>query len=550
MSEAVGPGRVIADVARAAGPRLALAVLFAAPGCCILPLPIFLMFAGGACERAMGVRQARVSRSALGVLVAPLFYVPLFSFFVAESLVATRDGADADGWQQALAAIVVSSVLTTLLFPLYGAPLEAISRGGTVLEALLGSGAKAARHGVRSTLAHAAAVGTVGAAPWLVVALTRDALRDQPAALLLLLYVGALLAVTVNLGLVAHFWSGGRERFGSARSSHPVAPPRAEEGHSVGGRLAGSLVLGFAPAVVLGVVLVLALVSPTPAWRLETSATLVEPGLSFEDRAPSDPIVLEESNGLRVSSPRDDTWRVETADGGGAGEVRLLHGDESHAFVRRGRYGSRPMWSVCARALLETRCFSFDEHGVRLDDSPVDRLRERLGTVGTAFLALYSIALALLLLAQARRAGVAAELDRPRFDGSRETAAFVGTLRTESPLAIELGHVTVRGLATIDLGEHGTVRLPEGPHRLLVPPGSPHLVDGTELTMIATLRTATGSPFRDGAAPLPPDAKLVVGSLARARESYAEHVARVNVFAALPMLFLALGLSVAVLVNL
>ncbi len=548
MSESVGRARVVLDVARAAGPWVALAVLFAAPGCCILPLPIFLMFAGGACERAMGVTRARASRSGLGLLVAPLFYVPLLSFFVAESFV-VRDGPGTAGWAQALAAVVVSCVLTTLLFPLYGAPLEIIARGGAPFESVLSSGARAARHGVGSTLAHAVAVGTIGASPWLLVIATRALLRDTPLVLALLLYVAATLAVTLNLGLVAHFWSGGTERFGAARSTTPLARSRGEDGVSVLGRLAGSLILGFAPAVVLAVVLTIALLSPTPAWRVETSTELSEAALSFADHGTDEAIVLDQRSGLSVSSPADDTWRVETADGGGAGDVRILHGDEASAYVRRGHYGARPIWNLCARALRETRCFSFDEHGVRLDDSPLDRIRERLGTIGAGLLALYLVALALLILAQTRRAGIASQLDRPRFDGARETAAFVGTLRTEAPLPVTQSVVTIRGRATLELGEHGTVRLPEGKLTLLVPPASTHLVDGAELTMIATLR-ASGSPFRDGASPLPPDAQLVVGSLARARESYADHVARVNVFAALPMLFLALGLCCAVLVNL
>jgi len=548
MSEPVGRGRVVLDVARASWAWAALAVLFAAPGCCILPLPIFLLFSGGACERAMGGTRAGISRSSLGLFVAPLFYVPMLSFFVAESLV-VRNGGTADGWAQALVAVVVSCVLTTLLFPLYGAPLEAISRGGSLFEAVLGSGARAARHGVGSTLAHALAVGTIGASPWLIMVATRHSLRDLPLLLGVLLYVAAILAVTVNLGLVAHFWSGGRERFGAARSVAPLPPARSEDGASVLGRLAGSLVLGFAPALVLAVVLVIALFTPTAAWHVEPATLQFEPGLSLAVRSPGGANVLDERSGLSVSSPAGDTWRVETADGGGVGDVRILHGDEASAYLRRGHYGARPIWDLCARALRETRCFSFDEHGVRLDDSPLDRLRERLGTIGAGFLALYLVALALLILAQMRRAGIAAQLDRPRFDGARETAAFVGKLRTEAPLAVIQSVVAIRGLATLELGEHGTVRLPEGKLPFLVPPTTTHVVDGAELTMIATLR-ASGSPFRDGATPFPSDWQLVMGSFAMARESYADHIARVNVFAALPMLFLALGLSLAVLVHL
>jgi hypothetical protein len=547
MDEHVSRGRVILDVAAAAWPWVALAVLFAAPGCCVVPLPLFLVLAGRAYEHAMGVRRSHGSRAVLGALGAPLFYVPLLSYVVVASLV---EGTGEPRWQQAGLTVVASCSLTTLLFPLYGAPFESVARGGTTLESILASGAQAARHGVGATLAHATAVGAIGAAPWALFVLVEEHLRTQPAALLPLLFVAAWLAVTIDLGLVAHFWSGGRERFGAARGTTPLGPPRAAGGLSVRGRLAGSLILGLAPAVMLGAVLVVALVTPTPAWQVEASTTTRDPGLDLAGRSDRDPLVLEPQTGLRVYPLREDTWRVETADGGGAGDVRIRGAIERSAFVRGGRHGARPTWSVCAQAQLEVRCVTFDAQGVRIDDTPVDRLRERLGPVGLALSALYVVALALLALAQARRAGVAAQLDGPRYDGSRETAAFVGVLRTEAPLAIDRGVLVVRGSATLTLGEHGSVRLPEGRLPLQAPPGTPRLVDGAELTLIAALAGSKGSPFRDGAAPMPRGAKLVVGSLERAREMYAEHVARLNVLAALPMLVVALGLSVAVLARL
>ncbi len=544
-------GRIVLDVARAAGASVLLAMLAAILSSCLVLLPVFLVVSGRAYERIMGLESSQVGRWRLGLAGAPLFLVPLASFFIAASVTRGPELTPASEWAQVLVALVISSVLTVVLFPFSGAPREAIERGTGMLDGCSGSGARAAERGISSTLAHGLAVGALGASPWVVVPLLGPLARgtEQVWLLPVSLAIGAWLALTVSLAITARFWSDGLERFGSDRTLTTTARAASSTPRA---RLASSLVVALAPLGLLGLLALLALATPTPAWQREERPRHhpLEP-VVLRGEPVGSPHAIPGSAGLTLSSPTDDLWLLAAADGGGAGEVRVPHGDETRATLARETFRGVDAWTLRVPTSRDVARVSFDEEGVRLDDTPLDRLASRLGgTLGALAMGLVLLVLVLLALAQVRNLGVATSLDRPRFRGIRELAAFEARLRTTEPVAMTGKALRVSGLAHLDLGPLGSVRLPEGAHPLLVEGSPTSLSDGAVLTVIATLAPAAGSPFRDGTAPLPSDARFVVGTLETAQRAFADRTARVNVLASLPVVALALVLAAVVFVRL
>lgn len=550
--EQVGLGRVLCDVVGAAGLSIAVATLAVVPACCLVFVPVFLAMVGEVYERIMGVRASSVARWRVGVVGAPIFLVPLFSLLVALSLVERPDGSTPAGWTTPLVTMGVSTVLTIVLFPLYGAPFEAIARGTGMLDGWIGSGARAARRGLLVTFATGAAVGALGSAPWLVVALLAPALRRTPYAwvIFVLLATAAVASVTVCLAITARFWSGGRERFGKHRPLPSSDRSELSEAGSSRERLGTSLAVSLAPLGLLGVLLVLALATPSPAWRRASSEEVnATAGPRY---ALSTPRTVPGRSALTFSSPRDDVWLVQAADGGGVGEVRVRGGDEARAELRRDRFRGRDGWTVRVPiAGPDVALFTVDDDGVRLDDGPRDRLAARLGgSAGLAAAGVTGILAVALATLQLRALGIAAGLDRPRFRGRRETVAIEGTLRAVEPVLADAGELRVVGAARLELGDLGSVRLPEGTLPLLVSGPPEVLTDGARITMVATLGATSGSPFREGAAPLPRDARFVLGALDRAREAFAEQAARRSAAFSLPIAALALALGVVVVIHL
>jgi hypothetical protein len=531
--------RVVGDVVQSAGGMLALAVLATAPACCFLGLPIFWSVAGAMYLRVMGVRHADISTWHVGLLGMPIFVTPLVAALLTAWIVNTRGPSESRELVALLATFGLSALLGALLSPLHAAPFAAIEGSPGILDALLTSGAHAARRGLGRTLARGAATGLVGATPWLVPALTR-AVDPEPGALVLAPLLGAAyVAVLLNLSSIAQDWGEGVQRFGAARTLHTASPPRV----AARARLVGSLAIAAGAVLLVGSALTLALLTPTGAWRREPGPLRGEP---LVDSA------LEGSEeGITVRPEGASRWSIATADGGGAGLVRFPHGVEASATLSRERYRGEEVWTLRAARRDTVWLVSFDDRGVRVDDTPLDRLEARVfGEGGLAALLAYGAALAALLAFQLRRVGIATGLDHPRFSGDREIAALAGTLRSEGPVPLRGQALALEAPARVELGELGAITLPPGLHPLLVPARAHALEPGASLTIIAPIAGGDRSPFREGSAPLPRGAKLAIGSLEEAREQYAERVARTNVLASLPLLALGLGLATVILTHL
>lgn len=418
QAERVPLWRVIADVARASGLSVMIAVVLLAPSCCLIGLPAFGYFAGRSYLHAMGVRRAGVSTWALGLLGAPLFVAPLVSLALADAVLgAIGDASEGFDAGHALVAVSVSALVGVVAFPLYGAPLEAVSSASGALDAVLASGARAARMGFAKSIGTGASLGVVGIAPWLVVPLARRVFFGANALvwLVLALFVATVIAQTVCLGIVAHAHGEGRERFGHARTHAPRETDRVAPRP----RLIRSFALAALPFALLVPALLTAIATPTPGWRTERDSGDLRG--EIVDGTP----LLGSEHGLVVSQDRS-VWRVTTADGGGAGEVRIAFSSASLGRIVRERFRGREVWTLRVPVREHVVLVSFDDRGVRVDDTPSDRIHARLGTLGVGMLALLLVALGALLVLTLRHTGVAANLDRPWLGGYRETAALVG----------------------------------------------------------------------------------------------------------------------------
>jgi hypothetical protein len=533
--------RVLGDVARSAGGFLVLAVLATAPSCCLVGLPVFWTVAGAMYLRMMGARRASVSTWQVGLLGSPLFLAPLLAPLLTAWIVQSHGSSE--GPLAPLGLLVtfgLSALFGALLSPLHAAPLAAIEGSSGLLDALLSSGARAARRGLGRTLLGGAGVGVIGALPWAVPPLARLLDPEPSPAVLVALFAAVYAALLVNLSLVAHDWGQGSQRFGAART---LVPPSAMPRVAARARLVGSLAIAASAALLVGAALLLALFTPTPAWRTEAGPLRGEPLVEG---------TLEGSrDGLSVTATRGQEWVIATADGGGAGPVRFPSHIEPTATLTRERYRGQDAWTLRAATRSTVWLVSFDDRGVRLDDTPLDRLEARLfGAPGIVFLLAYGLALAALFALQLQRIGLATGLDRPRFSGDREVAALVGTLGLERAVPVRDHALVLEAPLRIELGELGSITLPPGRHPLLVPTTRDELRDGARVTVIASLAGGDRSPFRDGSPPLPAGAKLAIGALEEAREQYAERVARTNVLASLPLLGLGLGLVTVIVTHL
>lgn len=532
---------MILDVGSAAGGWIALAFLTAVPSCCVVLVPAFLLAAAIASERAMGVRSARTSRWALGALSAPFYLAPLAALALG---LAPFDADDASTLEVLLASLVSGVVVSSATFPFLAAPFEAIARGRNALAALVTAGARVAHRSLRSTLAHASAVGLVVSLPAIALEASRGIVESLAARAALFTLVGVA-STTVSMGLVAHHWSSGSERFGRWRSTTPGAEDESHGAAPAIATLARSWLPLITSAVLLTSALLVAAAFPAPAWhRSPIPSSPHDPELlRFEDESAGAPLELDPRTGLRVYATNRDVWRIETADGGGAGDVRIPDGLPRTAVVRR-MPGARG-WELCVQVDVEMRCVPFDARGVRLDDRPWLRVRCRLGELGAAVFVLYAFLVACVLLVRSRRLSLAALLDdagaNPRAPRAR---ALEGRLWTDTPLRIERGSVSVESAARLDFGPFGTVRLEEGRYRTVVAPEVSHVVSGSPITVMGEIDLEAEPALRRELPALPKSALLFVGPLEAARRSLADHDARINVLVSLPLLVLAVALSV------
>lgn len=262
---------------------------------------------------------------------------------------------------------------------------------------------------------------------------------------------------------------------------------------------------------------------PTPAHSVPTVAE-IERASPLEAGATE----LEGEAGLRVVRT-DHGVRIETADGGGAGDVDLgtwLGGHDPTVGVTEDGEG----WVVVATGNagrsgfgwdsgVVRRAVRFDRQGVRTDDAILDRIAARFGRLGLALLGLALVLLVPFGLVLARGVGSAALLDRPSADAT--WVAWQGALELDddAKLAVEKGILALEGTARVvrDGGE-SVVSLTTGAPVL----GDAALVPGTRVAVVAPKRLLGELGLRTGAIAWPEGAWLVAGTLEAAKRRIAE----------------------------
>jgi hypothetical protein len=163
-------------------------------------------------------------------------------------------------------------------------------------------------------------------------------------------------------------------------------------------------------------------------------------------------------------------------------------------------------YRACASAV------SFNDEGVRVDDTIEDRIVQRWGGGGIWLALAIAFLCALATLDQLRWVGRARELEGALIEGR----ILGGSARTQGQMLI-----AEEGLR-IDLGEHGLLTLPaEGTLALLYPSAQPRtLVAGDKLAILTTQPSQQGSPFRDAHAAPAREVRVAPGTLDQAREGY------------------------------
>lgn len=516
-------------------------------------VPVIPLIAGGALERVMGERNyaswraLKIGIASLPMLVAPRF-LPLVGFastwplderlpYVAKFAV----------------GIAVWLAASLVMYPVYAAPFEMIDRRVGIIEGIVSAAATNARKPLLHSLTRAFGTALVGAFP-LASYFDVASMRNHPAIGVLSVLTFLFLTPVCVVAVVAHAWSDGRERFGSAR---PMGADRARESAVEGPllrRLAGGLLLALTPVlVVVFATFVVALV-PTSARTVVRQTRIALPSDLSPDQYGA--LRYPTNSGLRTERPRADTLFITTADGGGAGEVRLpcvaqlAPGGFPDETAFREMYRGIHVWTYrVAEPTCESRV-SFTDQGVRVDDSTLDRIAQRWGGWGVWLL------LGVLLLScfigfdQLRWLGRARGLDT-------STKVLLGTVALEGRIALGAARVqgslltTAEGLR-IDLGEHGMLTLhPHQVLKLLHPMAEARtLATGSTLTIITTLTPQQVSPFRGDMGAPPRDLRVVPGEVEEARHAYVHFASRRAATMGLVALALASAFAAVGLFNL
>ena len=283
--------------------------------------------------------------------------------------------------------------------------------------------------------------------------------------------------------LVAHDWSEGQERFGSARTPPTERHAEAPLQGPMRRRLAGALVLAFtAPFLVVSLSLLWTVGYPTRAWRTppDTASTLAPDAVGTFHLPTASQLTIERTHeGIEIAA----------ADGGGVGEVRMPCQDRVSAQfateerVFRERFRGQDVWTyrmgtgACASAV------SFNDEGVRVDDTIGDRIVQRWGGRGLWLALAIALLCALATLDQLRWVRRGGKLDGAPIEGRiLGGAAFTKGLKL----------IAQDGLR-IDLGEHGLITLPEeGTLTLLHPSAQPQtFAAGDKLAIISAFPSST-----------------------------------------------------------
>lgn len=490
------------------------------------PLILFLPWLfGSAFERFMGVTRGSVSRAKVGLAAIPVLILPRILPLVGFVAAASIDTPIRPlRW---LVGIVVWLIASVIFYPLYAAPLEVLERGVGLMDGVVSAAARSGRQPLGKVIVRASAVACAGALPFFPAPL----LLHSPAVGVLLMLALGLISPTCVVALVAHAWSDGNERFGDARTPRVERVAEAPLQGPMRRRLASALVLAMAPLVVVGCTLIGTVLTPTRArdsLRQTRLATMSDLHADIEGQ-----IVFPTNSGLTARLEGSHVV-LATADGGGAGEVGLsctkrdaLRHEALEATAFRDTYRGQDVWTYrLASARCEDR-ISFNDEGVRVDDTTSDRITQRWGGAGMWLAFAVVLLCALAAFDQLRWVGRARNLDATRKE-LLGTVAIEGRIAGDSVAFTKGSKLTAPQGLRIDLGEHGHLTLPpEGTLTLLHPALEPQtLVAGNALSIITTLQPQQGSPFRDGHAQSQHQLRVVAGTLDQARRAYVEFATR------------------------
>jgi hypothetical protein len=486
--------------------------------------PLLPWIFGDVLQQFMGLRTRMSWRVAkVGIASMPLLFAPRLMPLLGLAGLALDTSVPEP--LRFLVGTLLWLVGSIALYPIYAAPLEMIDRNLGFVDGLASAVAKSARQPWHRTLQRAFAVACAGALPWfaLLVAigtyrLTSDLERFRLLLGLSQLTTVALIPVCIAaspffvLALVAHAWSEGQERFGSARTSPTERHAELPLQGPMRRRLSGALVVAFAaPLLLVSLGTLWTVGLPTRAWRTppNTASTLAPDAVGTFHLPTASQLTIERTHvGIEIAA----------ADGGGAGKVRMPCQDRVSAQfateerVFRERFRGQEVWTyrmgtgACASAV------SFNDEGVRVDDTIEDRIVQRWGGRGLWLALAIALLCALATFDQLRWVRRARGLEGALIEGR----ILGGSARTQGQMLI-----AEEGLR-IDLGEHGLLTLPaEGTLALLYPSAQPRtLVAGDKLAILTTQPSQQGSPFRDAHAAPPREVRVVPGTLDQAREGY------------------------------
>ena len=280
--------------------------------------------------------------------------------------------------------------------------------------------------------------------------------------------------------------------------------------------------LAVAPTFVIASVFTWSVLRPTRAWRIPAE----QPSLIQANA--EDTFVLPTASQLTVHRSRAGV-EIAAADGGGVGEVRMRCGTFAPIDERvfRERVRGQDVWTYRIANGTCVNAVSFTDDGVRVDDTTFDRITQRWGGLGGWLALLVAMVCSLAAADQLRWLGRARNLDTT-------SKTLLGTVALEGRIVGE-GVALIQGMTLkapaglrIDLGEHGTLRLPpESALTLFHLAAQPvTLVTGDSLCIITTLQSQQGSPFRNGDARPPDDLRVIPGKLADARHAYVQFASR------------------------
>ena len=518
---------------------------------CLVGLPVLAF-----CFRALVVTHLEGAKAAAGdaveisppsrgVGVYPLFgllagVVAIGAGVSVSLLLAERAGVH--GWPVAYGAgfalcLAVGVVAAPLLFTPFCA-----ADGARALAAPWRSFAIAGALGPRRTALLGATVGATLGLPALVLLYLFGAGRGAQ------LGAGAFLAAPFAIMLTPLVTARVAARYVEATRGGVTA--RSE----IRPRLRGTLALLLPVAVALLAALVVAVFTPTPMRPLsEGELQIALTGDHWSHDVTSIGGVSVPGTSLYMRTDYR-TLHVVAYDGGGAGAVDMgfspVRVTVMDAAVMDGPRGA---FAVVASHAPSTGALTLiDADGVRLDDGLLDRTFGRLGAFSAGLLLLGLLGALGLLFVLGRELAEAHALDVPRLDDAAGRGVLSGLeaparLSDGATLEVSGGALHVDGDAWLE-ADAFRFRLPARVPLVGDPPEGP--VTSPTLTLLSRFRGLGPASLREGPAPLPADARLVLGPLDAAAAHLAARATRHATYLAVPTFLCLAAPTVALLLAL